>query len=89
MSSRSRIGVRSGSLFQSKSLTIMPFEEHSSSESEAICLLKARLSKFESEEGRLKGLSYVPKKYDEVVISTTPKAGTTWMQQVSSDIIII
>jgi hypothetical protein len=29
----------------------------------------------------MKGLSYVPKSPDEVVITTTPKAGTTWLQQ--------
>jgi hypothetical protein len=64
---------------------IMPFEGESVSESEAIALMKERLSKFETEEGRLKGLSYVPKSTDEVAITTTPKAGTTWVQQVSAE----
>lgn len=40
-----------------------------------------RLSKFETEAGRLAGLAYEPRPND-VVISTTPKAGTTWMQQI-------
>jgi hypothetical protein len=62
----------------------MPFEENNANaaQSEAIALMKKRLSGFETEEGRLKGLSYVPLCSDEVVISTSPKAGTTWMQQV-------
>lgn len=69
-----------GRIFQNLQAT-MPFEEQSASESEAISLMKKRLSKFETEQGRLKGLSYVPKSPDEVVITTTPKAGTTWLQQ--------
>lgn len=71
-------------IFQNLELT-MPFEEQSSSESETIALMKERLSKFETEDGRLKGLSYVPKSPDEVGITTTPKAGTTWCQQVSGE----
>ena len=62
----------------------MPFEEISKKESDAIALMKTRLSGFETEEGRLKGLSYAPKYRDEVVITTSPKAGTTWLQQVKS-----
>lgn len=60
----------------------MPVEDLSKTESESIVQLKSRLSGFETEIGRLKGLSYVPKAND-VVITTTPKAGTTWLQQVS------
>lgn len=52
----------------------MPFEETESS-TNAIALLKKRLSGFETEEGRLLGLSYTPKSSDEVLITTTPKAG--------------
>lgn len=65
----------------------MPFEEIKANDeerTEAIILLTQRLSGFETEEGRLKGLSYMPKISDEVVITTTPKAGTTWVQQVSN-----
>lgn len=63
----------------------MPFEESSNIESEAIALMKQRLSGFETEEGRLKGLSYIPLYPNEVVITTTPKAGTTWLQQVGTE----
>lgn len=52
-----------------------------SKQSESILLLKQRLSGLETEEGRLKGLNYLPTMRD-VGISTTPKAGTTWMQQI-------
>ena len=52
----------------------MPFEQNESSE-DSIALLKQRLSGFETEEGRLSGLSYVPKSADEVIITTSPKAG--------------
>jgi len=61
----------------------MPFEESSNEHSEVISLMKTRLSGFETEEGRSKGLAYVPKSPDEIAITTTPKAGTTWMQQAS------
>jgi len=53
----------------------MPFEQPSVSSSEAIAKLKERLSGFETEEGRLSGLSYQPKSPDEIIITTTPKAG--------------
>lgn len=43
--------------------------------------MKQRLSGFETEEGRLKGLDFVLEATD-VVITTSPKAGTTWMQQI-------
>jgi hypothetical protein len=61
----------------------MPFEEHHEDAEDAnVALMKQRLSGFETEEGRLQGLSYVPLRQDEVVVTTTPKAGTTWTQQV-------
>jgi hypothetical protein len=49
--------------------------------SDAVALLKRRLAEFETKAGRLKGLAYRPRDND-VAISTTPKAGTTWMQQI-------
>jgi beta-lactam-binding protein with PASTA domain len=57
----------------------MPLEQSNSGSgsSEAITRLKEKLSGFETEEGRLSGLSYQPKSPDEVLITTTPKAGTT------------
>ena len=54
-------------------------------QSDAIVLLKERLSKFETVSGRLRGLSYKPNPND-VVIATTPKAGTTWVQQICHQI---
>lgn len=57
----------------------------SENQSETILLLKQRLSKFETEEGRLHGLSYVPTTID-IGISTSPKAGTTWVQQICHQI---
>lgn len=61
----------------------MPWDETSTDgpQSEMIALLKQRLSNFETELGRLTGLSYQPCPSD-IVITTTPKAGTTWMQQI-------
>lgn len=61
----------------------MPSEQQSETESESIALLKSRLGGFETEEGRLNGLRYQPR-VNDVAITTTPKAGTTWLQQVSS-----
>jgi hypothetical protein len=62
----------------------MPFEEQNlnTQDDANVALMKQRLSGFETEQGRLLGLSYVPLRQDEVVITTTPKAGTTWTQQV-------
>jgi hypothetical protein len=53
--------------------------------SRAVLDLRKRLSCFETEEGRLKGINYQPRP-DDVAISTTPKAGTTWMQQICHQI---
>ncbi|EDQ92076.1 uncharacterized protein MONBRDRAFT_22879 [Monosiga brevicollis MX1] len=58
----------------------MPHEaEHQ--DSEAMKLLKQRLGGLETEEGRTKGLEFKPQPTDCFVV-TTPKAGTTWMQQI-------
>jgi hypothetical protein len=59
----------------------MPVESAFENNSAAIKLMKRRLAKFETAEGRLKGLHYEPQAND-VVITTTPKAGTSWMQQI-------
>jgi len=58
----------------------MPIESTDSS-SVAIQQLQQRLSKFETEAGRLDGLALEPLPTD-VAISTAAKAGTTWMQQI-------
>jgi len=64
----------------------MPIEkEYTDKQSESIVLLKQKLSKFETEEGRLHGLAYKPRPND-IGISTTPKAGTTWIQQICHQI---
>lgn len=64
----------------------MPKEDFKDkSVSQAVLDLRKKLSSFETEEGRLKGLSYEPRPND-VAISTTPKAGTTWMQQICHQI---
>jgi hypothetical protein len=44
--------------------------------------MKTCVSGFETEEGHLKGLSYVSKHPNKVAISTKPKAGMKWLQQV-------
>jgi Sulfotransferase domain len=61
--------------------------EYNSNEqqTDAILLLKQRLAKFETDSGRLHGLSFNPLPTD-VVISTSPKAGTTWVQQICHQI---
>jgi len=78
-----------------REIKIMPYEadndggndgenntSRGASDSEAIRRLKRRLSKFETEEGRLSGLSYVSQSRDEVFITSSPKSGTTWLQQI-------
>ena len=50
-------------------------------ESEALLCFKERRAKFGSSAGRDAALKFVPRPTD-VFISTTPKAGTTWMSQI-------
>eukprot|EP00281_Chroomonas_sp_CCMP1168_P001157 CAMPEP_0206260546 /NCGR_PEP_ID=MMETSP0047_2-20121206/27154_1 /ASSEMBLY_ACC=CAM_ASM_000192 /TAXON_ID=195065 /ORGANISM="Chroomonas mesostigmatica_cf, Strain CCMP1168" /LENGTH=259 /DNA_ID=CAMNT_0053687651 /DNA_START=53 /DNA_END=828 /DNA_ORIENTATION=- len=46
-----------------------------------ILALRERLSKFDTEEGRMRGIGLAAQPTD-LFITTTPKAGTTWMQQI-------
>ena len=43
---------------------------------------KQRLQSSQTEEGRLKGLNFTPRDTDLFIV-TTPKAGTTWLQQMA------
>jgi hypothetical protein len=66
----------------------MSFEEKvvvDEQQSAVVTLMKKRLSGFETPEGRRHGLAYHPRPND-FVISTSPKAGTTWMQQICHQI---
>jgi hypothetical protein len=59
----------------------MPLENTSANQSYNIKALKKRLSSLETEEGRIKGLSFKPRETD-IIIATSTKSGTTWIQQI-------
>lgn len=60
----------------------MPYEAVTDpNEDAAIVRMKACLSKFETEQGRLAGFAFKPRLSD-VFIVTSPKAGTTWLQHI-------
>lgn len=58
----------------------MPHEVSESS-TDAMRAFKEACSCLETEEGREKGLCFLPRE-DDLFIVTPPKCGTTWIQQV-------
>ena len=56
-------------------------KETTASESEAIRVMKEKLCKLETTEGRRRGMEVRPE-LDGVLICTAPKCGTTWVQHI-------
>ena len=56
----------------------MPVEQLQETDPPAVALMKSRLAGFETEAGRMHGVTFVPRATD-VFVSTSPKCGTTWM----------
>lgn len=80
--------IRSSSCLAPLSFVSMPEVVDLGGSSPAMMRMKERLGSMETEEGRRKGFA-VRTRPEDIFIVTTPKAGTTWTQQVRPSRLLI